>query len=58
MDLKRPSSWVRLLARSRPALSALAVLVAAAIAGHADCADVVIGYSGETDYVPHAAEVK
>ena len=37
MNSKHPAPWVRLPAWSRPALSALAVLVTVAIAGHHHC---------------------
>ena len=69
MDSKHPASWLRLPAWSRPALSALAVLVTVAIAGHRHCpgegSDVLAADRGVvTDVLtlqstaPHAAEVK
>ena len=50
MNSKHAASWVCLLARSRPAISALSVLATVAIAGQADrpCA-AAFEYLGETD---------
>ena len=69
MNSKHPASWVRLPAWSRPAFSALAVLVTVAIAGHGHCpgagSDVLAAdHRVVTDALtfqppaPHAAEVK
>ena len=69
MDPKRPAAWVRRPTWSRPALSALAVLVTVAIAGHHHCpgdeSDVFAADHGVVtaaltlqSTAPHAAEVK